>query len=87
MKYLLTAAALVLVSTAAVAAPVAPGNMAAYCRGEASSQFGTKPMYIKTDKLVRAKNGSYRIKGTADLGTEGKKPFSATTTRRATFCT
>ncbi len=49
MKYLLTAAALVLVSTAAVAAPVAPGNMAAYCRGEASSQFGTKPMYIKTD--------------------------------------
>ena len=30
MKYWLTAAALVLVSTAAVAAPVAPGNMAAY---------------------------------------------------------
>lgn len=29
-----------------VAAPVAPGNMKAYCRGEASAQFATKPQYI-----------------------------------------
>jgi len=85
MKYLLSAAALVLVSTAALAAPVAPGNMPAYCRGEASSQFGTKPMYIKTDKRVRAKNGSYRIKGTADLGTEGKKPFQCDYDKKGNF--
>ena len=85
MKYLLTAAALVLVSTSAVAAPVAPGNMAAYCRGEASSQFGTKPMYIKTGKLVRAKNGSYRIKGTADLGDQGKKPFQCDYDKKGNF--
>ena len=84
MKYLLSAAALVLVSTA-VAAPVAPGNMPAYCRGEASSEFGTKPVYIKTGKLVRAKNGSYSIKGTADLGTEGKKPFQCEFDKKGNF--
>ena len=87
MKYLLTAAALVLVSTSAVAAPVAPGNMAAYCRGEASSQFGTKPMYIKTDKRVRAKNGSYTSRAPLTSAPRARSPFSATTTRRATFCT
>ena len=36
MKYVFSAAALVLFSTSTVAAPVAPGNMPAYCRGEAS---------------------------------------------------
>jgi len=75
MKHLLSVAALALFSTSTFAAPLSPGNMPAYCRGEASSQFGTKPFYIKTGKLVRAKNGSYSVKGTADLGDQGKKPF------------
>lgn len=85
MKHLVSTAALVLVSTAAVAAPVAPGNMAAYCRGEASSEFGTKPAYIKTGKLFRAKNGGYSIKGTADLGDQGKKPFQCDYDKRGNF--
>lgn len=85
MKYVFSAAALVLFSTATVAAPVAPGNMPAYCRGEASSEFGTKPAYIKTGKLVRAKNGGYSIKGTADLGIEGKKPFQCEFDKKGNF--
>jgi hypothetical protein len=85
MKYLVSAAALILASTTAIAAPVTPGNMPAYCRGEAASQFGTKPAYIKTGKLVRAKNGGYNIKGTADLGTEGKKPFQCDYDRKGNF--
>ena len=55
MKYLLSAAALVLVSTA-VAAPVAPGNMPAYCRGEASSEFGTKPAYMALVQIDSRQN-------------------------------
>ena len=85
MKHLLSVAALALVSAAALAAPVAPGNMPAYCRGEASSQFGTKPMYIKTGKLVRAKNGGYSIKGAADLGDQGKKPFQCDYDKKGNF--
>lgn len=85
MKYLFSAAALVLVSTAAFATPVAPGNMPAYCRGEASSEFGTKPTYIKTGKLVRAKNGGYSVKGTADLGDQGKKPFQCDYDKKGNF--
>ena len=85
MKHLVSIATLVLISTAAFAAPVAPGNMPAYCRGEASSLFGTKPMYIKTDKLVRAKNGSYSVKGTADLGDQGKKPFQCDYDKKGNF--
>lgn len=85
MKHLFSAAALALVSAAALAAPVAPGNMPAYCRGEASSEFGTKPMYIKTGKLVRAKNGGYSVKGTADLGDQGKKPFQCDYDKKGNF--
>ncbi len=73
-----------LVSTAALAAPVVPGNMPAYRRGEASSQFGTKPMYIKTGKLVRSKSG-YSVKGTADLGDQGKKPFQCDYDKKGNF--
>ncbi len=58
-----------------IAAPVTPGNMPAYCRGEAASQFNTKPTYIKTEKLKKNKDGSYSVKGMADLGNQGKKPF------------
>lgn len=74
----------VLCSTA-FAAPVAPGNMKAYCRGEASAQFGTKPAYIKTEKLVKNKDGSYSVKGTADLGTQGKKPFRCNFGKKGNF--
>ena len=85
MKHLFSTATLALVSAAALAAPVAPGNMPPYCRGEASSQFGTKPMYIKTGKLVRAKNGGYSIKGAADLGDQGKKPFQCDYDKKGNF--
>ena len=85
MKTLLFSIALILLSTSAFAKPVAPGNMAAYCRGEASSQYGTKPIYIKTEKLKRAKNGSYSIKGTADLGTNGIKPFQCNYDEKGEF--
>ena len=59
--------------------------MPAYCRGQASSQFATKPVYIKTQKLVRNKNGSYYVKGTADLGNQGKKPFQCDFSKKGEF--
>jgi hypothetical protein len=63
----------------AVAAPtgeaVTPGNMPAHCRGEASAFYGVKPLYIHTGALTKAPGGGYAIKGTADKGAEGMKPF------------
>jgi hypothetical protein len=35
--------------------------MPAYCRGQAASDFSTKPVYIKTGKLIRLKNGGYTL--------------------------
>ena len=84
-KTLILLASVTLFSTPAIAKPVAPGDMPAYCRGQASSQFATKPVYIKTQKLVRNKNGSYYVKGTADLGNQGKKPFQCDFSKKGEF--
>jgi hypothetical protein len=75
MKTLLSAAALLVVSTSAYAERVAPGNMAAHCRGEASAVYEVKPTYIHTENLKQTKKGAYFVKGTADLGNQGKKQF------------
>ena len=85
MKTLLSFTVLAVLSASAFAERVAPGNMKAYCRGEASAQYSTKPAYIKTEKLKKAKNGSYSVKGTADLGTEGKKPFQCNFDKNGEF--
>jgi hypothetical protein len=84
-KTLILLASVALFSPPAIAEYVAPGNMPAYCRGQASSQFATKPVYIKTQKLVRNKNGSYYVKGTADLGNQGKKPFQCDFSKKGEF--
>ena len=84
-KTLILLASVTLFSTPAIAESVAPGNMPAYCWGEASSQFATKPVYIKTQKLVRNKNGSYYVKGTGDLGNQGKKPFQCDFSKKGEF--
>jgi len=55
--------------------PISAGNMPAYCRGEVSGMFGTRPTYVKTDKSVRAADGSSAISGTVDKGSEGIKRF------------
>jgi len=62
-------------ATSAAAKPVSPGNMKAYCRGDVAGMVGTKPYYVKTAKVVKAKDSSYSVKATADLGAQGKKPF------------
>ncbi|WP_203564205.1 hypothetical protein [Deefgea sp. CFH1-16] len=51
-----------------------PKNMTSYCKGEAVGQFNTKPMYIETGKAFATSTG-YAIKGTGDLGNQGKKAF------------
>jgi hypothetical protein len=78
-------------STPAPAAPsappaekVAPGNMPAYCRGEASSLYHVRPQYIKTGHLVRHENGDYTVNGTADLG-KSKKSFACGFDRAGKF--
>jgi hypothetical protein len=85
VKTLLSIATLFILSTSAYAERVAPGNMKAYCQGEASAVYGTKPAYIKTEKLIKAKDGSYSVKGTADLGTQGKKPFQCNFDKNGEF--
>lgn len=57
------------------AAPISRGNMAAYCRGEVAGMYGTRPYYVKTGKIVKARNGSLSISGTVDKGNEGIKKF------------
>ncbi len=60
---------------AASSAPVAPGNRKAYCRGEVAGMYGTKPIYVTTGKLLKAKDGTTSVSGTVDKGTEGIKKF------------
>ncbi|MBK8386031.1 MAG: hypothetical protein IPL11_10360 [Candidatus Accumulibacter sp.] len=81
MKIPVTLIALAIVSTPVLAEKMTPGNMPAYCRGQAASDFNTKPVYIKTGKLVKAKDGSYSIAGTYD----GKDPFTCTYDRNGEF--
>lgn len=57
------------------AAVVTAGNMPAFCRGEVAGQYGTKPIYVKTEAAARAKDGSTSIPGTVDKGNEGMKRF------------
>ena len=50
------------------------GKMKNYCRGEAAGQFATKPMYVNVND-VHPRNNKYIVKGSADLGRDGNKPF------------
>ena len=60
---------------AASGSPVAPGNRKAYCRGEVSAMYDTKPAYVTTGKLLRARDGTTSVSGTVDKGAEGIKTF------------
>lgn len=60
---------------AANAAPIAPGNRKAFCRGEVAGQYGTKPMYVTTGKLLKGSKGTSSVSGTVDKGSEGIKKF------------
>jgi hypothetical protein len=70
--------------SAPAAEKVAPGNMPAHCRGEASSQYRVRPQYITTGRLVRHENGDYTVNGTADLGSS-KKSFACGFDRSGKF--
>ena len=48
--------------------------MPAYCRGEVSGQYGTRPTYVKTGAIAKAPGGFF-IDGTVDKGSEGIKRF------------
>lgn len=50
------------------------GNRPAYCRGEVSGMYGTKPSYVKTAKPKKTRSGT-TIDGTVDKGNEGIKTF------------
>ncbi|MEB3175062.1 MAG: hypothetical protein VKN60_07750 [Cyanobacteriota bacterium] len=66
---------LVSFNSPAIGAPAPKDQMSKFCQGEAASQYGTKPIYIKTEKPKQTKDGSYTVNGTADLGNQGTKPF------------
>lgn len=65
--------------------PVAPGNMAAYCRGEASAQYGVRPAYISTGRLLDARDGGGTVDGAADQGRNGIKRFRCRFDARGRF--
>jgi hypothetical protein len=67
------------------AKPVAPENMVANCRGEAAGYFGTGAQYIEMEKLVRNQDGSYSVKGTANLGDADKKSFQCNYNKNGNF--
>ena len=77
--------AAIAVSDIAQGAPISRGNMPAYCRGEVAGMYGTRPHYVKTGKIVRAKDGSYSISGTVDKGNEGIKTFKCRFDTRRNF--
>lgn len=56
-------------------APIAAGNMPAFCRGEVAGQYATKPAYVKTGTPMKQADGSTVIDGTVDKGSEGVKTF------------
>ena len=60
---------------AATGEPISPGNRPAFCRGEASAQYGVGPAYIQTSAPATAGDGSISIDGTANQGADGKKAF------------
>ncbi len=64
-----------IVVTGAANPSVAPGNRKAYCRGEVSGMYATRPAYVTTGKLVRARDGSTSVSGSVDKGSEGIKKF------------
>lgn len=70
---------------AGTGAPIAAGNMGAYCRGEAAGLYGLRPAYVRTGRLVAAPNGGTRIEGTADKGREGIKRFRCSFDARNRF--
>lgn len=55
--------------------PLSRGNMAAYCRGEAAGQYGTRPLYVFLGPIVEAADGRQVIDGIVDKGNEGLKRF------------
>ena len=64
-----------LMATGAPNEPVAPGNRKAYCRGEVAEQYGTRPLYVTTGKLLKGAKGTTSVSGTVDKGSEGIKRF------------
>ena len=60
---------------AATGEPISPGNRPAFCRGEASAQYGVRPAFIQTSAPATAADGSISIDGTANQGADGKKAF------------
>jgi hypothetical protein len=54
---------------------ISAGNMPAFCRGEASSMYGTRPSYIQVGRIASAPGGGSWIDGSADKGREGIKRF------------
>jgi hypothetical protein len=65
-------------------APISAGDRPAYCRGEASQQYGVRPNYIRTSPAIANASG-IMIDGTADQGRNGIKRFRCRFDARGRF--
>lgn len=64
--------------------PITAGNRSAYCRGEASQQYGVRPNYIRVTPAIANASG-IMIDGTADQGRNGIKRFRCRFDARGRF--
>jgi hypothetical protein len=72
---LLLALGVLLTGATGTGSPISPGNRKAFCRGEVAGEYGTRPIFVTTGKLIKAKDGSTSVSGTVDKGNEGIKMF------------
>ena len=75
MRFRIAATLLALLASSGTqAAAISAKNRPAYCRGEVSGMYGTRPLYVKTARPVK-EHGGQAIYGTVDKGREGIKKF------------
>lgn len=65
--------------------PISAGNKAAFCRGEASAQYGVRPAYITVGRAIAVPSGGSAIDGSADQGRDGTKRFRCLFDARSRF--
>jgi hypothetical protein len=62
-----------------------PGQMTAYCKGEAAGQYNTRPANVKAGAPVKGVNGGLVVTGSVSLGAGGNPPFQCLFDRAGRF--
>ncbi|MDB5587282.1 MAG: hypothetical protein JWP26_2252 [Devosia sp.] len=60
---------------AAPSSGLTASQMVAYCKGEASGQYNTRPRNVTASQPMRGTNGGFVVTGSVSLGAQGNPPF------------